>query len=215
MEERIRWQSFWEAVKDIRECKVVIENLLADAESLRSRYTWQRNLGREYHKEKGDSKSEKLVSARPCPSFPWLFGWFIWCFLCLFQRFSGFGTDRKSLVISRFSLVKPKNQGKEGQGNLPFFGDNLQLPNFLISRVSQKSAKISENLQNVFDFTSLAQLERPESLRAWAQINFGTLAENREMLAICYTSPFHLRQPRSQMIKIIKSFVQKLFSVGG
>ena len=42
-------------------------------------------------------------------------GYFGCCFLCLFQGFCGFGRDRKSLVILRFSLI-PKNQGKEGQG---------------------------------------------------------------------------------------------------
>ena len=53
----------------------------------------------------------------PCPSFPWFLGfpwlilskefpWLNWYFLCLFQGFCGFGSERKSLVNLRFFLGK-------------------------------------------------------------------------------------------------------------
>ena len=55
--------------------------------------------------------------------FIWVGGFWVgrlpfisWCFLSLFQGFSGFGRERKSLASLRFSLIKPRNQGKEGQG---------------------------------------------------------------------------------------------------
>ena len=71
--------------------------------------------------------SGKITEDVPCPSVPWFFGipwlilskgfpWLFVLFLCIFQGFSGFAGDTKSLVNLRFFLGKTQNQGKEGQG---------------------------------------------------------------------------------------------------
>ena len=90
---------------------------------------------------------------RPCPSFPWFFGfpwlilskefpWLFHGFLCLFQGFRGFGRDRKSLVILRFSLIKTKKprKGRTGKGGLtngglsPKFSEKIGGKSFLENR---------------------------------------------------------------------------------
>ena len=66
-----------------------------------------------------------LMGSTPCPFFPCFFVWISlvfspFCFedflSLLFQRFYGFGRDKKSLVFWRFPRLFPKRQGKEGQG---------------------------------------------------------------------------------------------------
>ena len=58
---------------------------------------------------------QKRFGYLPCPSIPWFLGfpwlilskefpWLFWYFLCLFQGFCGFGSERKSLVNLRFFL---------------------------------------------------------------------------------------------------------------
>ena len=72
----------------------------------------------------------------PCPSVPWFFGfpwlifnkefpWLFWRFLFLFQAICGFGGEKILGKFEGFSLIKPKNQGTEGQGGpTPENGEN-------------------------------------------------------------------------------------------
>ena len=69
---------------------------------------------------------------KPCPSIPRFLGfpclilskelpWLFWYFLCHYQGFCGFGSERKSLVNLRFFLGKTEKQGMEGQGGVSEF----------------------------------------------------------------------------------------------
>ena len=72
---------------------------------------------------------KNLENDIPCPSIPWFLGfpwlilskefpWLFWYFLCLFQGFCGFGSERKSLVNLRFFLGKTE---KARNGRTGFF----------------------------------------------------------------------------------------------
>ena len=56
-------------------------------------------------KKKGATFAQEI---RPNPSSSW-------CFLYLFQGFSGFDRERTCLVMLRFSLINIEHQGQEGQ----------------------------------------------------------------------------------------------------